>query len=190
MISQVIKRLQEDPNPPHGYTWLQDTLRYKGHLFLVQNSYLKQRVLTTMHSSPLPGHSGFQKNYAYTRHSFFLEGMKKDILTFAAECDTFQWNKGETVKDPRPLKPLPIPPTLWIDISMDFIMGLQKYGNKSVIKVVVGRLSKYDHFCALQHLFIVSYVAQIFLDQILKLHGMTASIVSNCDPTFTSKFQQ
>ena len=31
--TEVIKRLQEDPNHPLGYTWKKDTLRYKGHLF-------------------------------------------------------------------------------------------------------------------------------------------------------------
>ena len=33
-------------------------------------------------------------------------------------------------------------------------------------------------------------VAQMFLDQIFKLHGMPTSIVLNCDPTFTRKFWQ
>jgi hypothetical protein len=47
---------------------------------------------------------------------------------------------------------------------MEFIIGLPKSGNKSVIMVVVHRLSKYAHFCALQHPFTASAVAQIFMD--------------------------
>jgi hypothetical protein len=43
-----------------------------------------------------------------------------------AKCDVFQCNKGETVKDPDTLQPLPIPPSIWRDISMDFIVGLPK----------------------------------------------------------------
>jgi hypothetical protein len=73
---------------------------------------------------------------------------------------------------------------------MGFITGLPKLGNKSVIMVVVDRLSNYAHFCALQHPFTTSMVAQIFMDQVFKLHGMPHSIVSNRDPTFTSNFWQ
>jgi hypothetical protein len=73
---------------------------------------------------------------------------------------------------------------------MDFITGLPKSGNKSVIMVVVDRLSKYAHFCALKHPFIASTVAQIFMDQVFKLHGMSHSIVSNRDPTFTINLWQ
>jgi hypothetical protein len=88
------------------------------------------------------------------------------------------------------LQPLPIPPTIWKDISMDFITGLPKSRNKSFIMVVVDRLSRYAHFCALQHPFTTSKVAQIFMDQVFKLHGMLHSIVSDCDPTFTRNFWQ
>jgi hypothetical protein len=73
---------------------------------------------------------------------------------------------------------------------MDFIIGLPKSGNKSIIMVVVDHLSKYAHFCALQHLFIASTVAQIFMDQVFKLHGMPHSIVFYRNPTFTSNFWQ
>ena len=73
---------------------------------------------------------------------------------------------------------------------MDCITGLPKLGNKSVIMVVVDRLSKYAHFCALSHPFTTSMVAQIFMDQVFKLHGMLHSIVFDRDPTCTSNFWQ
>jgi hypothetical protein len=79
---------------------------------------------------------------------------------------------------------------MWQDISMDFIVGLPKSGNKLVIMVVVDHLSKYAHFCALQHPFTTTIVAQLFMDQVFKIHGMPHSIVSDRDPTFTSNFWQ
>jgi hypothetical protein len=105
-----------------------------------------------------------------------------------AECDICQRNKGDTVKTPDTLQPLPIPPTIWMNVSMDFIVGLPKLENKSIIMVVVDRLSKHAHLCSLQHPFTTSTVAHIFMDNIFKLHGMPHSIVSDHDPTFTRKF--
>jgi hypothetical protein len=133
-------------------------------------------------------HSGFTKTYERVKHSFFWDGMKHDICNFVAECDVCQCNKGETVKSLGTLEPLPIPLAIWRDISMDFIIGLPKSGNKSVIMVVVDHLSKYAHLCALQHSFTASTVAQIFMDQVFKIHGMPHSIVSDHDPNFTSNF--
>jgi hypothetical protein len=71
---------------------------------------------------------------------------------------------------------------------MGFIVVLPKSGNKFVIIMVVDRLSKYVHLCALKHLFTTSAVAQLFMDHIFKLHGMPHSIVYDRDPTFTINF--
>jgi hypothetical protein len=73
---------------------------------------------------------------------------------------------------------------------MDFITGLPKLGNKSVIMVVVDRFSKYAHLCSLQHPFTTSSVAQLFMDQVFNIHGMPHSIVFDRDPTFTNNFWQ
>jgi hypothetical protein len=79
--------------------------------------------------------------------------MKQDVWTFVDECDVFQCNKGETFKDLGTLQPLSIPPAIWRYISTNFIVGLDKSGNKSIIMVVVHILSKYTHLCSLQHPF-------------------------------------
>jgi hypothetical protein len=73
---------------------------------------------------------------------------------------------------------------------MDFIVGLPKSCNNSVIMVVVDRLSKYAYFCALQNPFTPSTMAQIFMGNIFKLHGMPHSIFFYHDPTFTNNFWQ
>ena len=116
--------------------------------------------------------------------------MKQDVRNFMEECDVFQHNKGETLKSPGTLQSLLIPPTIWWDISMDFIVGVPNLGNKLVIMVVVDRLSKYAHFFALQHPFTASIVAQLFMDHVFNIHGMPHSIFYDCDPTFTGNFWQ
>jgi hypothetical protein len=137
---------------------------------------------------PQSRHSGFTKTYDRVKCSFLWDGMKQDVLTFVAEFDVCQHKKGETIKSPSTLKPLQIPLDIWRDISMDCIVGLPKSRNRSVIMVVVDPISNYAHFCALEHLFIASTLAQIFIDRIFKLHGMPHSNVSDIDPTFTRNF--
>ena len=80
------------------------------------------------------------------------------------KCDTFQRHKGEMTLLPGLLGPLPIPTRIWTDISMDFFEVLPKYGGKTVIFVLVDRLSKYSHFCALNDPYTASLAAQIFMD--------------------------
>jgi len=53
--------------------------------------------------------------------------------------------------------------------------------------VIVDQLSKYAHFCSLAHPYKAINVSQLFFDNILKLHDMPSTIVSDCDLVFTSK---
>ncbi|KAJ4750063.1 polyprotein [Rhynchospora pubera] len=76
----------------------------------------------------------------------------------------------------------------WSSISMDFISGLPKSEGKEVILVIVDRLTKYAHFLSLSHPYKASHVAQLFLDNVYKLHGLPNNIISDRDPLFTSRF--
>eukprot|EP00253_Pinus_taeda_P001875 PITA_01875 len=75
-----------------------------------------------------------------------------------------------------------------MDLSMDFITGISKLGNKSIMLVFLDKLSKHAHFCALPHPFTPALVAQYFMDQIFKLHAMPTSIVSDHDLIFRVSF--
>ena len=71
---------------------------------------------------------------------------------------------------------------------MDFIDGLPRSHGKTVIFVIVDRLSKYAHFVALSHPYAAAQVAQAFMDNVYKLHGMPQTIVSDRDRVFISLF--
>lgn len=71
---------------------------------------------------------------------------------------------------------------------MDSIEGLPRSDGKDCIMVVVDRFTKMGHFIALAHPFTATTFAQLFLDQIYKLHGLPNSIVSDRDKLFTSQF--
>eukprot|EP00253_Pinus_taeda_P024700 PITA_24700 len=102
------------------------------------------------------------------------------------KCLGFQQDKVETIKTLGLLQPLSIPSQHWEEVSMDFITGLPKSEGKSVIMVVVDKLPKYAHFCALP--FKSSTIAIAFMKTIQKLHGNAKIIVSDKDPIFTGNF--
>ncbi|GKE29815.1 reverse transcriptase [Tanacetum coccineum] len=77
---------------------------------------------------------------------------------------------------------------IWKEISMDFIEKLPTFHGKSMIMVVVDRLSKYAHFISLAHPFTASQVAQVFLDQVYKLHGYLSQFrVEEVDRTLQAR---
>ena len=84
------------------------------------------------------------------------------------------------------LQPLPVPESVWDDITMDFIEGLPSSHGKNSILVVVDRLSKYAHFMALAHPYTTKTVATTFMEGVVKLHGLPKSIITDQDVVFTS----
>jgi hypothetical protein len=128
------------------------------------------------------------KTYHRVKKEFFWDGLKTDVQRFVAECLFFQQNKVETIKTLGLLQPLVIQSQHWEEVSMDFITGLLKYEGKSVIMVIVDRLKKCAHVCALSHPFKSSTVSITFMETVQKLHGNQKIIVSDRDPIFTGKF--
>jgi hypothetical protein len=72
---------------------------------------------------------------------------------------------------------------------MDFIVGLPRTqkGNDS-IWVIVNRLTKVAHFLPVKTNYSMSRLAELYVDNILKLHGAPRSIVSDRGPQFNAQF--
>lgn len=86
------------------------------------------------------------------------------------------------------LQPLELSSTIWSELTMDFIDRLPKSEGNTVIFVVMDRLSKYAHFIPLKHPYTAISVANVFVREIVKLHGIPESIISDRDKVFLSNF--
>ncbi|KAF0889714.1 hypothetical protein E2562_030506 [Oryza meyeriana var. granulata] len=109
-------------------------------------------------------------------------------MTCAATLHARNRYKSEHLHPAGLLMPLPVPQGVWTDIALDFVEAMPRVRGKSVILTVVDRFSKYCHFIPLAHPYSAESVAQAFFTEIVRLHGMPQSMVSDRDPVFTSTF--
>ena len=114
--------------------------------------------------------------------------MSRCVQDFVRQCVTCQRYKSEHLHPAGLLLPLPIPTVVWAHIGLDFVEALPRVNGKSVILSVVDRFSKYGHFIPLAHPYTAETVAQAFFTDIVRLHGLPQSMVSDRDPVFTSRF--
>ena len=78
------------------------------------------------------------------------------------------------------LQPLPIPEWKWERICMDFVMGLPRSPKgHEAIWVIVDRMTKTTHFILVKMTYSLDQLALIYIDEIMSLHGVPASIVSD-----------
>ena len=72
---------------------------------------------------------------------------------------------------------------------MDFVVGLSRtVGQHDLAWVLVNKFTKSAHFLLVKTTYTVQKYVELYVKEIVWLHGAPRSIVSDRDPTFTSKF--
>ncbi|KAG2383927.1 uncharacterized protein HKW66_Vig0153100 [Vigna angularis] len=120
--------------------------------------------------------------------------LKRIILEEAhhsPSCLTCQRAKAEHQRPGGLLQQLEIPEWKWDSISMDFVTHLPRtVRNHDSIWVIVDRLTKSAHFLAVNLKMSMTNLAKLYIKEIVRLHGVPSSIISDRDTRFTSRFWQ
>ncbi|KAH9801818.1 Endonuclease [Citrus sinensis] len=134
-------------------------------------------------------HPSSTKMYRTLRDHYWWQGMKREIAKFISRCLVYRQIKVEHQRPAGCSQPLPIPEWKWEHITMDFVAGLPctQKGHDSVW-VVVDRLTKSAHFLPFKTTYSMDKLGSIYVVEIVRLHGVPMSIVSDRDSHFTSKF--
>jgi hypothetical protein len=183
----LVQALVGDPLSHPGYRLKGGRLYHEGRVVIPKQSPRIAWLLHEFHDTSPSGHSGYLRTYKKLASIVYWEGMRR-IQEYVQACETCQRNKYQTLSPGGLLQPLPIPTQVWSDISMDFIGGLPKVHGIDTIMVVVDRLTKYAHFIPVSHPYTAKEIADIFIKEVVKLHGFPNSIVSDRDRVFLSTF--
>jgi hypothetical protein len=118
-----------------------------------------------------------------------LYGLKRDVATDVALCDTCHRAKVGHQRLAGLLQPLKVPEWKWEEIGMDFIVGLPRtpIGYDS-IWVIVDRLTKVAHFILVKTAHSGARLAELYMSRIVCLHGVPKRIVTDRGTQFTSCF--
>jgi hypothetical protein len=149
----------------------------------------RQTIMDEVHNSTYSIHPGSTKMYMDLKQKYWWNRMKADTAQFVAHYDTCQRIKAEHQKPTGQLQPLPILVWKWDEIGMDFEVGLPKTqkGHDS-IWVIVDQLTKVAHFLPVRTTYGGEKLAKLYIENIVKLHGVPSRIVSDRGTQFTSRF--
>ncbi|TYK22834.1 pol protein [Cucumis melo var. makuwa] len=163
-------------------------LLFERRLCVPTDSAVKTELLTEAHSSPFSMHPGSKKMYQDLQRVYWWSNMKREVAKFVSKCLVCQQVKAPRQKPVGLLQPLSVREWKWENVSMDFITGLPRtLRGFIVIWVVVDRLTKLAHFIPGKSTYTASKWAQLYMSEIVRLHGVPVSIVYDRDARFTFK---
>ena len=114
--------------------------------------------------------------------------MGKDVLAFCGSCGLCQTTKTPNQRPMGLLHSLPTPHRPWSSIAMDFLGPFPKVDQFDYLWVVLCRLTSLVHLVPVYTTITAADLAWLYVKDVVRLHGVADSIVSDRDSKFTSAF--
>ena len=169
-----------------GWTIHADSsLWYRGQVVVPQLTDLREEILREFHCSRFAVHLGGTKMHQDLRRQYNWSGMKRHVRDFFQRCLTCQQVKAEHQKPTGLLQPLEVAKWKWEHVTMDFVTHFPRTPQGyDAVWVIVDRVTKSAHFLALRMTFTLERFYRLYIREIVRLHGVPVSIVSDRDPRF------
>ncbi|XP_071933062.1 uncharacterized protein [Coffea arabica] len=154
------------PRHSREYYFISQGFLYYKDKFCIFKSSMRTLLVRETHGGGLMGHFGIAKTLMILQEHFFWPRMRSDVERHIERCVTCHQAKSKV--HPYGLyTPLSIPHEPWVDLSMDFVLGLPRTrkGHDSIY-VVVDRFSKMAYFIPCLKTDDAKHVADLFFREI------------------------
>ncbi|KAF8754069.1 hypothetical protein RHS01_06477 [Rhizoctonia solani] len=178
-LEEILQFLQNKSKAPPSikrafkdYEMEAGLLFYQGRIVVPDVGTLRTDLLCIFHNSPLAGHPGRQRT-----------------LELDNSCEICQ-----QIRKPKyvsiPPQPLELPVRPWQHVSYNMIVDLPKDRSSNSILVIVNSFTKYRIFVKCSKKLKAPKLAELFLENVWKRHGMPEKTISNRGRVFNNKFLQ
>ena len=151
-------------------------------------------VIKTVHDQQAVGHPGVARTLEMIQRNYYWPKMKGTIQQYTRNCHVCKRAKAARDTYHGLLQPLPVPERPWVDVTMDFVVGLPKchaYGQVyDAILMVIDWLSKERHYipCSEENEGTsAAATADLFVCDVWLKHGLPTSLTSDRGSQFVSK---
>ena len=189
-FGELYTSMVDDPTQNHTKYTFQDWFLFKGCRLWIPRTSMRDFLVWALHAGGVAGHFGRDKTVNLVEDRIYWPSLKRDVAKILGQCRVCLTAKQRR-QNTGLYSPLPVPHVPWQDISMVFVLGPPRSsrGHDSIF-VVVDRFSKMAHFIPCSKTSDASKMARLFFffAEVVRLHGLPKTIVSDRDVRFVSYF--
>jgi len=166
--------------------WKDDLSWYQGKIWIPKDEGIRTTLIAKHHEPPQVGHGGTAKTTELINQQYYWQKIREDIKGFIKNCDTCQRTKVVRHAPYGLLQSNKAPDRPRKSIAMDLIMDLPKSDEYDTTLVVMDRLTKMSHFIPCLKDLDAQQFANLFIREIVRLHGLPHDIITDRGTLFTS----
>jgi transposase InsO family protein len=163
-------------------------LYFRGKAYVPDSFDLRRRIVALCHDTKVAGHAGRWKTLELVSRNYWWPQMSRYVGKYVSTCDLCLRTKAQRHHPVGELHPLPIPPTPWDTVSVDFIVELPESAGHDAVMVVVDSVTKRAHFVSTLTTITAAGTARLFVQHVWRHHGLPRKVVSDRGPQFVAEF--